>query len=289
KIDEPPVTPDAAPTDDALSVVLPLGDVPGGARIGTLVHDVLERTDFPAADLPGELARACAETGARRMLEGHVDALVAGLALAIETPLGPRWDGWRLRDLARADRLDELSFELPLAGGDHPHAALVTMDAFADVFAGLPADDPLAGYHDRLRDPLLAAGVRGFLTGSIDVVARVGDRHVVIDYKTNLLAPYGETPRAWNYRPAALTDAMQDAHYPLQAALYSVALHRFLRWRLAGYDPARHLGGIAYLFLRGMTGADVPLVDGQPCGVFAWHPPASFVTALSDVLDRGSP
>ena len=36
-----------------------------------------------------------------------------------------------------------------------------------------------------------------------------------------------------------------------------------------------------------MTGAGVPLVDGAPCGVFAWRPPATFVTTLSDVLDRG--
>ena len=46
---------------------------------------------------------------------------------------------------------------------------------------------------------------------------------------------------------------------------------------------------MAYLFLRGMTGADVPRVDGAPCGVFAWHPPAAFVLALSDLLDRGAP
>ena len=28
-----------------------------------------------------------------------------------------------------------------------------------------------------------------------------------------------------------------------------------------------------YLFVRGMTGASTPLVDGSPCGVFAWRPP----------------
>ncbi len=38
---------------------------------------------------------------------------------------------------------------------------------------------------------------------------------------------------------------MQRAHYPLQALLYLVALHRYLRWRLPGYDPAAHLGGVA--------------------------------------------
>ena len=30
---------------------------------------------------------------------------------------------------------------------------------------------------------------------------------------------------------------MVEAHYPLQALLYSVALHRYLRWRQPGYDP----------------------------------------------------
>ena len=32
---------------------------------------------------------------------------------------------------------------------------------------------------------------------------------------------------------------MLRAHYPLQALLYAVALHRYLRWRQPGYDPAR--------------------------------------------------
>ena len=45
-------------------------------------------------------------------------------------------------------------------------------------------------------------------------------------------------------------------HYALQALLYTVALHRFLRWRLPGYDPDTHLAGVAYLFVRGMTGED---------------------------------
>jgi exodeoxyribonuclease V beta subunit len=80
---------------------------------------------------------------------------------------------------------------------------------------------------------------------------------------------------------------MLDSDYPLQALLYSVALHRYLRWRQPGYDPEIHLGGVLYLYLRGMCGQQTPLVDGQPCGVFAWQPPAGLVTDLSDALDSG--
>jgi len=272
---------------DHLDVAVPMGDIPGGARVGTLVHDILEHTDFAAADLAGALSRAAEKAGAARVLVSGQDVLVAGLVASLDTPLGPLLDGRRLRGLTRADRLDELAFDLPLAGGDSPTGA-VTMAAIADLFATLPAGDPVARYHERLRDPVLAAEVRGFLTGSIDLVARVGDRHVVIDYKTNRLGLPGEPLTGWHYRPEALTRSMFDANYPLQACLYSVALHRYLRWRLPAYDPERHLGGCAYLFLRGMVGPATPAIDGQPFGVFAWHPPASFVTGLSDLLDRGS-
>jgi exodeoxyribonuclease V beta subunit len=82
---------------------------------------------------------------------------------------------------------------------------------------------------------------------------------------------------------------MIAAHYPLQALLYNAALHRYLRWRLPSYDPARHLGGVLYLFLRGMAGPETPAQDGVPCGVFSWHPPAELVVALSDLLDGSQP
>ena len=272
-----------------LGVSLPLGDLPGGPRVGTLVHEVLERTDFAAGDLGAALTVAARQAGARRLLEDATDLLVPGLMAALATPLGPGFGDGCLTGLAHTDRLDELTFELPLAGGDEP-SGMVTMDAIADVFAAtLPVGDPLVAYHLALRDPLLAAQVRGFLTGSIDLVARLDGRYVVVDYKTNRLAPAGVALTAWHYRPDALVVAMVEAHYPLQAALYLVALHRYLRWRLAGYDPDRHLGGAVYLFLRGMSGPDAALVDGAPCGVFAWHPPAAFVIGLSDLLDRGAP
>ncbi len=77
---------------------------------------------------------------------------------------------------------------------------------------------------------------------------------------------------ALDYTPALMTEAMLHSHYPLQALLYSVVLHRYLRWRLPGYDPSDHLGGILYLYVRGMCGPETPVVDGQPCGVFAWQP-----------------
>jgi exodeoxyribonuclease V beta subunit len=46
-----------------------------------------------------------------------------------------------------------------------------------------------------------------------------------------------------------------------------------------------HLGGVAYLFVRGMVGPDTPLADGAPHGVFSWRVPPRLVDELSDLLD----
>ena len=252
------------------------------------MHTVFEAVDFAAPDLDAALGEAVSAAQARRPIElGDRAALIAGLRAAIETPLGPLAGGLRLRDVRRADRLDELTFELPLAGGDAP-AGHVTPGAIGAVLREhLAPGDPLVGYAGRLDDPDLRASVRGYLTGSIDLVLRVGEGFALADYKTNWLAAPGETLTAWHHRPQALAAEMERAHYGLQALLYTAALHRYLRWRLAGYDPERHLAGVLYLFVRGMTGPDTPTVDGTPCGVFAWRPPAALVVALSDVLDAG--
>ena len=137
--------------------------------------------------------------------------------------------------------------------------------------------------------------LRGYLTGSIDVALRVGGRYLVVDYKTNWLGrpptpeeqAAGTRPplAAHDYRPDALVEAMGHSDYPLQALLYAMVLHRFLRWRQPGYDPDTHLGGVLYLYLRGMCGPETPRYDGHPTGVFSWRPPSALVVALSDLMD----
>jgi exodeoxyribonuclease V beta subunit len=289
--DEAPVVVTGGGDADAAlrAVPSPLAAMPGGTQVGTFVHSVFEACDFAAADLPAELGAVAAAVGARRPADvGDLPSAVAGLQAAIETPLGPLVGGARLRDVTRADRLDELAFELPLVGGDTPTGQL-TLAAIAGVLRRhLGPDDPLAAYADRLDDPGLRAQVRGYLTGSIDLVVRTaGERFAVVDYKTNRLAPPGEELTLWHHRPPALVAVMERSHYALQALLYLAALHRYLRWRLPAYDPERHLAGVLYLFVRGMAGAATPVVDGVPCGVFSWRPPAALVAELSDVLDRG--
>jgi exodeoxyribonuclease V beta subunit len=273
-------------------VPLLLADMPGGVHVGTFIHRVLETADFTAPELGAELrGRIEAELRWRRLDLGDLDGIVAGLRATVETPLGPLVDEVRLSDITRSDRLDEMSFELPLAGGDAPSGDLSVSDIATVLRTHLSADDALAGYADRLADPSLDRTLRGYLSGSLDLVLRLpGERFAIVDYKTNRLAPASETASlsAWHYRPAALRAEMYHAHYPLQALLYTVALHRYLRWRLASYDPSENLAGVLYVFVRGMSSPTFPRTGDQPCGVWSWRPPPSLVEALSDLFDRGN-
>ena len=269
---------------------LPLGGIPGGAQFGTLVHEVLEEVDFAALDLEAQLRASIEEKLRWNPWPVEPATLVAGLTAVIETPLGPPFDTRRLRDLPRGERLNELDFELRLAGRGR---RATDRDIGAVVLAHMPLDDPLRSWAERLCSGLFSVELAGHLTGSIDMVARLradenghqSSRFVVIDYKTNVLGQPDSLPQGSDYHPDRLAAAMAEHHYPLQALLYSVALHRYLRWRVPSYDPATHLGGIAYLFVRGMAGAATPLVGGRPHGIFHWRVPPRLVGDLSDLLD----
>jgi exodeoxyribonuclease V beta subunit len=148
--------------------------------------------------------------------------------------------------------------------------------SLADVLArhGAPAAAP--EYPGRVRD-LGQGAVTGFLRGFIDLVFRHGERFYVVDYKSNHL---GDTASA--YEQPALRAAMVDHHYYLQAYLYTLALHRYLSTRLPGYDYDRHVGGYAYLFLRGMAKG-----HALGTGVLAERPSRAVIEELSRLLTGG--
>ncbi|MET1007523.1 MAG: UvrD-helicase domain-containing protein [Propionibacteriaceae bacterium] len=296
--DVPPPRP-VAPADPELARLSPMGELPSGVQFGTVVHAVLESVDLQADDLLVELRTVIADQLARAQPGVlTVDGLADGLLPALQTPLGPLADNLRLCDIAPRDRLAELDFELPLAGGEVSTSDVRLGQLGPLLRSYLAPTDPLASYPERLEHPALAEeSLRGYLTGSIDAVLRIrratddsAPRYLVVDYKTNWLGDFdGEPLTLGDYAPPLLADAMMQAHYPLQALLYSVAVHRYLRWRQPGYDPDVHLGGVLYLFVRGMAGPDTPTVAGVPCGVFSWRPPAALITDLSDLMEGALP
>ncbi len=303
-VDEPADATHVAPPG-AVVADTPWSRLPAGAAFGTLVHDVLDGLDPAAVDLREVLGERVAAALALGTVDGvDPDTLTAGLRGALTTPLGVLAGGLRHCDIPRGDRLSELVFELPMAGGDQvgvDRSCAVLADVATVLRHRLAPADPLAAYPDRLAAGALGGQqLRGYLLGSIDAVLRVphprvpGEHtHLVVDYKTNVLRDAAGAVTLAAYRPEALAEAMMTAHYPLQALLYSVALHRFLRWRLGDYDPDVHLGGVQYHFVRGMVGPASLLAgaDGEPSGEVAglleWALPQAAVLEVSDLLAGG--
>jgi exodeoxyribonuclease V beta subunit len=67
-----------------------------------------------------------------------------------------------------------------------------------------------------------------------------------LDWKSNLLPSYDRD---------SVLRSMEAHQYDLQWKLYSIALDRWLKVRLPGYDPSAHFGGVHYLYLRGSSPA----------------------------------
>lgn len=310
--------PETGPVEAAsLAGPLPMGGFRGANIFGTLVHDVLEITDFTAPDVVEQLTLLCGDQILATGLEIVPSELAQALALSLKSPLGDLFGGTSLRQLENRNRLNEMRFQLQLGAGlevrvhhrsvgtssagtsSTSHSAtshsatrqpVPTVEDIATLIVHhLQSDDPLRPWADNLARTLNNASLLGHLEGFVDLIARVPNpdgswRYVVVDYKTNNLTPTGEVPRVEHYGPENLAKAMGDHHYPLQALLYSVALHRYLRYRIPDYSPQVHLGGIAYLFLRGMAGPEVPQPNPSPWGVFSWRPPVALIEELCGLL-----
>lgn len=242
-----------------------------GVRFGSAVHDILEiwvgspaRTPWPA---PGE---PCADE--------HYDVVKNKLrqygligdddndlrivetanliARTLHTPLpniGP------LANLQTRHVQTEMGFMLRLGGS--------RLDALVNTLRN-------AGYLPAALGGSPSQTLYGLMQGFIDVVAQVDGRYFILDYKTNNL---GDTLAA--YRPAELRRTIGHARYDLQYLIYTIALHRHLQHSLgSSYDPATHLGGVQYLFVRAM--------DGQTnTGVFIDHPDSSLIMTLDALFD----
>jgi exodeoxyribonuclease V beta subunit len=207
------------------------------------------------------------------MEERWAEPLTRGLSQALRTPLAP--EEMRLADIDRSARLSEMEFLFPIGAG--AEASRLTRGRLACVFGRHEGPASRPEYLARLLR-LTFGDLSGHLRGFVDLVFRHQDRWFVADYKSNRLGPQ---PR--DYRPDRLLEAMDTHHYFLQYHLYAVALHRHLRHRLVGYDPERHLGGVYYLFLRGMS------PDHEPgTGVYFDRPRVALIEDLSAVLDGGA-
>ncbi|MBT2989415.1 MAG: exodeoxyribonuclease V subunit beta [Candidatus Thiodiazotropha sp. (ex Ctena orbiculata)] len=239
---------------------------PRGSRPGSCLHAILEELDFTRGG--GKESEALVE---QQLLLHAIDTrwttLVAEwMNKILETPLNGA--GLTLSRISGEQRLNEMAFYFPARS-----LRTKTMLALAEEhrFAGVD------GLIDGLAS-LRAGVVDGYVKGYIDLVFEADGCFYLADYKSNWLGnSYAD------YHPQALRTAMVEHRYTLQYLLYTLALHRYLKLRLPGYDYERHFGGVYYLFLRGMQPQ-----SGARLGVVAERPSEAFIEALDRMIEAHS-
>ena len=184
-------------------------------------------------------------------------ALVDWLDDIIHTPLAA--SAVPLVNIKYNQKVAELGFNLRL----NQHLSFSDLNALFHQF-----DIPL-----QLQSQEVNTMVWQYLKGEIDLVYQHGTQFFIVDYKSNYLGSDFDS-----YNPAALYDAMTTHSYWLQASIYQVALHRYLKLRLPNYDINTHLGAVEYAFLRGMS------PKHATCGKLIKQFDSDFILALDDMF-----
>lgn len=201
---------------------------PRGAAPGTFLHDLLEPLDF---NQPIELERLTEQLQLQGFGEQWSPMLYQWLNDIVQVPLNDT--GLTLSALTPERKQAELQFYLPI----HTLLHASELDVLIKHYDPLSLQCPVLDFQQ----------VKGMLKGFIDLVFCWQGKYYLLDYKSNWL---GEDSSA--YTVHAMAQAMAEHRYDLQYQLYTLALHRYLRHRLADYDYQRDFGGVIYLFLRGI-------------------------------------
>lgn len=257
---------------DAINVNPIRFQFPRGANPGSFLHKVFEKLDFTHADSWQWLIPSIAEQfGIANEFSRYGNVFDEQSQTAVQTWIKevlytPLSSGVRLVDISQNQRLPEMSFNLGL-GANFSTAELTDYLKHANFDMVLPPQTKLFR----------------FLKGEIDLVYEHHGKYFVLDYKSNHLGDALE-----NYNQDAMADAMNHAGYWLQATIYMLALHRYLKVRLPNYAPETHLGGVEYAFIRGMHPNSIEQTDGKSLatGVISWYPTAEFMMGLDEVFKK---
>lgn len=200
-------------------------DLPGGADLGNLVHQCFEEMDFrwaqPSAPgeeldrLLAELSRSWFTPSWHSQWKGPLKDMVCN---ALNYPL-EELEGFCMRDLSPEQRLHELEFYMANRSGT------IHLDGERWEIEG------------------------GFLKGFLDLVFRWKDKYYILDWKTTSNPDH---PAQGGYSRERLDQLMKHHRYPLQSMIYWSALSRYLRQIEGDSFRTESMGGVYYLFLRGM-------------------------------------
>jgi exodeoxyribonuclease V beta subunit len=238
---------------------------PAGTGAGVFLHELLEHLDFAEED-EAALSRLI-----RDKLERHgfdlqwEDTLKAMIRKVQRVPLDPREPDLCFGRVPASERLNEMEFYFPIRR--------IAPEGLTELFGQDGRDELPREFPERL-GRLVFSPHEGLMKGFMDLVFRYRGRFYLVDWKSNHLGA-----RVEDYDEHGLAAAMQRGYYILQYHIYCLALHRYLRWRLAGYDYEKHFGSVLYVFLRG-----VDPERGPQYGIYRARPSEDLMRAMEERL-----
>lgn len=210
-----------------------------GAQAGSFLHGVLENIEFTH---PDNLESVVEQQGKWFGIDEKWYPMVSQwMEKLLKVEIHNHGTSLSLASLSAHQRLAEMEFHLPLE-----HVQAKAFNQLINRFS------PQANRNYEFEQ------LNGMLKGYIDLTFEYQGKFYVADYKSNHL---GNTLS--DYHQAGLLEAMESHDYQLQAILYVLALHRWLKVNLADYSYQQHIGGAYYLFLRGM--------DSSASGAGVYH------------------
>ncbi|MDN5732662.1 MAG: UvrD-helicase domain-containing protein [Psychrobacter sp.] len=243
-----------------------------GANAGTFLHEIFEKIDFnnksqwsqvidraiSSYQLP--LVYSSAETQSRRLQAKKQDK---GGSASLNTDSLDSDSIDATKHAALIGWIEEV-LDAPLLASNQPLGSIDASQRFAELefnmglserFKAQDINRLFQQYLPNETDkhvnlvPQNKAHLYRYLRGEIDLVYEHAGKYYVVDYKSNFLGN-----SLSDYDEDTLRQAMSKAGYWLQAAIYQVALHRFLSMRIADYigNEAKYLGAVEYVFLRGV-------------------------------------
>lgn len=245
---------------------------PRGTHAGNCLHGLFEHLDFQDPDqwprevfiglsqyqrLWDQLAQQYQQAfdlslSLNQARQACLELVLTWIEAIVHTPM----QGHTLAQVSCAQKLPEFPFFMALA--DRRFNSHGIYQLFAEQQIIMP----------EFNEALAAR----YLNGAIDLVYHDGQRFHVADYKSNFLGDHLE-----DYNSLHLAENMSSSSYYLQAAIYLVALHRYLQRHLADYQINQHLGDAHYLYLRGMQ-------INENYGVLNWRPSDEFILQLDALL-----
>ncbi|WP_168919823.1 exodeoxyribonuclease V subunit beta [Enterobacteriaceae endosymbiont of Donacia clavipes] len=226
---------------------------PIGKNVGIIIHNILEKLNFTKPIINNFIKK--------ELIKKNIDSswsiiLTKWLNNILLTPLGN--NKIILSKINNANKKTEFEFFLSIK----------------DFFSSEKFNNIINKY-DFISNKLTKLNfqkIKGFLTGVIDLIFLWNQKYYIIDYKTNWLG-YNHK----YYQKKYLKKDICLNRYDIQYQIYTLALHKYLNYRIINYNYENNFGGVIFLYIRGIH-------KKKKSGILEIRPSYKLINELSELF-----